>query len=252
LRDLIELDFFTELGPPHGAVAKGRGLTPGTPVDWQLWHAAAPREEVIAILDTIPDVHGLIVVSDSDVMLGGTAAGCSEVARRVGKKRMIQFPHSIVCHLPLISSYAPTLRQIHTRPVHNPDNVRFYFNAINDTADIDTDVVGEMLTRQALNMVDFPPTVRKAYHDGVRIFIEVGPCARMTGAIRKILGAGDYLAFSLDATNGNTDTTLPSVAQAAAMLFVAGVSDDDGQLQQRFAAFCATQPKSRLVPTEPV
>lgn len=66
---------------------------------------------------------------------------------------------------------------------------------------------------------------------------KVGSCSKMTDAIKEILGEGDYISFSLDATNGSTDATLSSFAHAAAMLFVAGLSDDARDLRDRFAEF---------------
>ncbi|MDH3424841.1 MAG: beta keto-acyl synthase, partial [Gemmatimonadota bacterium] len=66
----------------------------------------------------------------------------------------------------------------------------------------------------------FPKTVERAYEDGVRVFIEHGPRAILTGAIARILGNRPHLVVALDPHGGSG---LEPVARSVAKLWAAGI-----------------------------
>src|SRR5262249_48370582 len=74
---------------------------------------------------------------------------------------------------------------------------------------------------QALRTIDFPRTIRRAYDDGVRIFIEHGPRSQCTQSIKSILGGRPHLAVALDTASRSS---LKQAMYAAAELWAAGVS----------------------------
>ncbi|MEI7518439.1 MAG: hypothetical protein WCJ98_08155, partial [Mycobacteriaceae bacterium] len=66
-----------------------------------------------------------------------------------------------------------------------------------------------------------PATVLQAWEDGVRIFVEHGPRAILTGAIPKILGDREHLAVALDSQERRG---LRALAESVSKLWVHGVA----------------------------
>ncbi|MFX7333293.1 hypothetical protein ABTI57_19335, partial [Acinetobacter baumannii] len=81
------------------------------------------------------------------------------------------------------------------------------------------ELCAEALTRQALERVDFPRTIRRAHDDGLRIFVEHGPRNALTRSIAATLAGREHLAVSLDHPGR---APLEQLAHVAAELFAAG------------------------------
>jgi acyl transferase domain-containing protein len=77
-------------------------------------------------------------------------------------------------------------------------DVRFYSNYLDSVYSPTSDTVADALTGQALQAIDFPRIVEKAYNDGVRVFVEHGPRNSLTLAIREILKDKEIVCVSLD------------------------------------------------------
>ncbi|MDQ7826074.1 MAG: SDR family NAD(P)-dependent oxidoreductase [Candidatus Eremiobacteraeota bacterium] len=74
--------------------------------------------------------------------------------------------------------------------------------------------------------VRFVDEILAMYDSGVRTFLEVGPCARMTGLVKAILnGRGDFEAFSIDGSSGKRHGT-GDLARALAALAAGGHAVD--------------------------
>ncbi|MCC7123449.1 MAG: hypothetical protein IT178_01270 [Acidobacteria bacterium] len=79
------------------------------------------------------------------------------------------------------------------------------------------DRCAEILTEQARSMVEFKPTVTRAYADGVRTFLEIGPRGACTGWIHDILENQPHTAVATDGTRGSIRDladTLTTIAAA--------------------------------------
>src|SRR5262249_22398542 len=77
--------------------------------------------------------------------------------------------------------------------------------------------------------------VERAWHDGVRVFIEHGPAAQCTNWIHRILGDREHVAVALDTVR---DLGLWSLSAAVAELAAAGVAVRHDAL----AAYLGTSP----------
>ena len=93
----------------------------------------------------------------------------------------------------------------------------------NVTAEIypdDADEIREMLAIQLAKPVEFTREIQNMYDAGIRIFVEVGPGARMTGLVKAILKDSDHEAFALDSSTGKRDGILDlarTIAQITAL-----------------------------------
>jgi acyl transferase domain-containing protein len=120
-----------------------------------------------------------------------------------------------------MAPFADTWRSIHTRETYEVPGVRFYTNAGNRSYTPTKTVAAEAITQQAVEPIDFPATVLQAWEDGVRIFVEHGPRAILTGAIPKILGDRPHLAVALDSQERRG---LRALAESVSKLWVHGVA----------------------------
>ncbi len=100
--------------------------------------------------------------------------------------------------------------------------------------------VRELLSEQLASPVDFVSEIEAMYQAGNRLFIEVGPGARLIGMVKAILGDRDYQAIALDASNSKR-SGMNDLARMLAKLTVLG---QPVKLSLWDADFAATQSKA--------
>ncbi len=167
-------------------------------VDWRCWRIAAPVAQVEAALAGEPRCYLTIVHGPEDCVIGGDAQACERVLAKVGKRRALPLGLDMIVHCPVLLPFADTWRRIHTRETHAAPGVRFYTNDGNRAYVPTREAAAEAITRQALETIDFPRTIERAYADGVRVFIEHGPRGILTSAIARVLAGRPHLAVALD------------------------------------------------------
>jgi len=87
------------------------------------------------------------------------------------------------------------------------------------------DKAREVLASQLASPVEFTAMVEKMYADGIRVFLEVGPGARLTGMAAAILAGKEHTAFALDASSGKKNG-VADLARALARLASLGCAVD--------------------------
>lgn len=193
---------------------------PNVPTDWSNWRLRAPIADVRAAVAAHPNVEITIIYSDMDSMIGGPAEACRAVAESLGKGAGALMHQHLIVHASAMQPFAEKWRQLHTRPVSRIENgPRLYANAINAAYKPSKAKVADMLTRQAVTTVDFPATVRQAWEDGVRTFVELGPRDSLTQSIRLTLEGKPHLALATDEIESGD---LAQIARLTAALFAEG------------------------------
>ncbi|WP_213271884.1 beta-ketoacyl synthase N-terminal-like domain-containing protein [Hyphomonas sp.] len=193
---------------------------PNVPTDWSNWRLRAPIADVRKAVAAHPNVEITIIYSDMDAMIGGPAEACRAVADSLGKDAGALMHQHLIVHASAMAPFAEKWRELHTRPVSRIENgPRLYANAINAAYKPTKAKVAAMLTRQAVTTVDFPATVRQAWEDGVRTFIELGPRDSLTRSIALTLKDKPHLAIATDEIESGD---LAHIARLAATLFAAG------------------------------
>ena len=165
---------------------------------WENWRITAPRAAVERALESEPLAYMTIVQAPDDCVIGGDPAACRRIIDAIDGARAMPLGLDMVIHCEAVGPFAETWRAIHTRETHPAPDVRFYTNAVNRAYTPTREAAAEAITRQALEPIDFPATVLQAWEDGVRVFVEHGPRAILTGAIPKILGDRPHVAVALD------------------------------------------------------
>ena len=192
---------------------------PNVPTDWANWHIKAPLPKLRAAMASHPNVEITIIYSQEDCLIGGPAAACRAVAEALGPGSGAAMNQHLIVHAKAMKPFEDTWRKLHTRPVSKVPGIRLYANAINGSYAPTKARVADMLTRQAVDTVDFPATVRQAYEDGVRTFVEVGPRATLSRAISSVLGDQPHVAV---ATDRIVSSDLGQIAHLTATLFADG------------------------------
>jgi len=189
------------------------------PVEWTNWRVYSPVAAVEAALDRLPRTNITIVYSDEDCMVGGPAEECRVLVAGLGSGRAVPMNHHLIVHTPTLQPYADTWRALHTRPTAARADVRVYGHADHESYEPTRDNIADRLTRQALQTIDFRRTVERAYADGVRTFVELGPRDTLTSSVGKILGARAHRAVATDRIDRSDAGQL---ARVAAELYVDG------------------------------
>ncbi|QEP41675.1 hypothetical protein D5085_00065 [Ectothiorhodospiraceae bacterium BW-2] len=177
----------TELAGEYRAVKRYWGIAPESPMVWQSWILYTDAAQVRPLLADYERLYLTIILSDSECVVAGEASACQALLARLPKVRHTALRHELACHAPVLGDFEPLWRQLHTRPVQPQSRVRFYSNYLNGPYRPTSASVAEALTGQAGVTIDFSKSVRQAFADGVRIFIEHGPRNSLTRAIAHIL-----------------------------------------------------------------
>ncbi|MEI8259308.1 MAG: beta-ketoacyl synthase, partial [Deltaproteobacteria bacterium] len=204
-------------------VGRAWSLPAETPPSWATWRVRAPVDQVRAAAAGEPRAHLVIINSPTDVVIAGDPEGCARIAAVFGRKAVRTTGYDFVMHCPEASEFRSQWRALHHRPTSPVPGVRFYTHATRSSYAPDIESVADALTGQAMNTVDFPGLVERAYADGVRVFIEHGPHAGCTKWIGDVLGAREHLAVALDRYG---HSSLFQALEGVARLAAAGVPVD--------------------------
>jgi acyl transferase domain-containing protein len=219
--------FDREIAGDFAAIARAWGSTPQEAATWQTWRVVAPIGVVRAALAGETRAHITIVHTAGDLIVAGEAAACARVIARLEGARAFPVRYNVAVHCPELGAFAETWRQVHCRPTQPVPGVRFYTHATNTHFALTDDAVADMLTRQAVQTIEFPKVMESAWRDGVRVFIEHGPRAGCAAFARDILGEREHLAVALDTAS---EPSLVQAVRAAAQLIAAGVPVDRARL----------------------
>lgn len=215
-------------------------LDPETPAEWSTWRIRAKSTDVEAALANEPRVHLVIVNASHDVVIAGDPAGCARVGAIFGRKAQRTLGYDFIMHCQEAREFESRWRALHTRPTKAVPGVRFYTHATLSSYEPSTQACADALTGQAMNRVDFPALIERAYADGVRIFIEHGPHAGCTKWIGDTLGDREHLAIALDRFG---HSSLFQGVECAAKLFAAGVAVDFAALTRALEGAKAVAPQ---------
>jgi len=179
--------FRSDLADPCDAARSAWGLTAEEPVDWVAGILQRPVEVVRDALASIDRAYLLIVNTDRQVVVGGQAGAVRRLVETVGG-RFHPLPLVSTVHCEVVRAVEREYHDLHLLPTTPPPGVRFYSGSTGEPYPLTRESAAGSILNHALHGVDFPKVVRRAYDDGVRVFVEVGPggsCTRMIGDILK-------------------------------------------------------------------
>ncbi|MEM7245428.1 MAG: beta-ketoacyl synthase N-terminal-like domain-containing protein [Acidobacteriota bacterium] len=183
--------FTEELGGECRAARRRWGLAADEPVDWLTAVLESPAEAVRAALQRRADAgpsrcYLLIVNTRSECIVGGRRDEVESLAAELDA-RLHPLEAVTTVHCEVAELVAEAYRELHVLPTHPPADVRFYRTSQAASYVPTPETVADSILEQALSGFDFPRLVERAFDDGARIFVEVGPRASCSRMIESIL-----------------------------------------------------------------
>ncbi len=195
---------------------------------WSGLRVLAPLPELREALADEPLCHLTIIHAEGDALIAGEARAVARVAAKVGKVRCAPLGYDVAIHCPEVEGYLETWYRLHHRQTHATPGLRFYSAGFGEAYAPTAERAAEAICAMATRTVDWPQLIERAYADGVRAFLELGPrdgCARWIG---RILGDRPHVAVALDRSGTRPLAQLVSAAEA---LMEAGVGVDLDRLR---------------------
>lgn len=207
--DLTKWPLFSrELAGEYLAARRFMNWPKNKPFHWVMGIVPRPAEDIRRALENLPESHRgraflLLVNSPGEGVVGGEESAVKALTQSLG---------AVICpldgvaavHNPSVAEVVDEYERFHTRPTTAPQGLRFYSAAWAKVYEPTTSTAARSLTDQALYGHDFPRLIERAYADGVRFFVEVGPGAGVSRLINNILQGRPHLASSL-AVNANDE-----------------------------------------------
>ncbi len=239
--------FRTDLAGPCDAARTTWGLLADEPTDWVAGIVPYPAEAVRAALAEIPHAYLLIVNSPRESVVGGRGEAVKHLVKTLGGK-FLPLPMVSTVHCEIARQVEGAYRNLHLLETTPPPGIAFYSAARGEVYTPDRESAAEAIVGLAVETVDFPRVVRRAYDDGIRIFLEVGPGSSCSRMIRAILRNASHLAASACVSEADAVVTLLDVL---GRLIAEGLSVDLAPLYGRdtlaSALAAATVSKGRAI-----
>ncbi len=171
----------------EGRIAAGVLLAVGTP----------DREQVLALVHRS---NGALTVAmdncPNQVVLGGcaeaTAAAAAELGRAGAVCATLPFDHPY--HTPALTELSSHLHRLYEQIEFRPPRLPLYSCATAARCPNDPEAVRRLVAEQWSHPVRFRETIEAMHHDGVRIFVEVGPRGNLAAFVDDILRDVPHLA----------------------------------------------------------
>jgi acyl transferase domain-containing protein/3-hydroxymyristoyl/3-hydroxydecanoyl-(acyl carrier protein) dehydratase len=195
-RRLVESSLFaSELAGPCRAARRAWGLEPGEPADWVAGIVPCSSSTVQAAIGDRARVYVLIKNSADETVIGGQRSAVRAVVGALDCP-FLELPIVSTVHCEVGRVVEAEYRALHDLPTSTPVGITFYSGVWARPYAPDRASAAEAISAQATQPIDFPAVVERAYADGVRVFLEMGPGGSCTRLIGKILGDRPHLACS--------------------------------------------------------
>ncbi len=165
-------------------------------IRWAVGVLDCPAAQVIDLLQSRSRVYLLIVNTPGECVIGGDEEEVEELVNQLNCRFHPIFGAPTV-HCEVARVVEDRYRDLHLLETTPPPDTRFYSMAWQKAYDVTSNNAAETIVSQAMNRMDFPAVIERAYADGVRYFIEMGPGASCSRMISIILGERPHLAGSV-------------------------------------------------------
>lgn len=202
-----------------GGIAGGALLTVG----------GVPRARILDLAEADPEVHLALDNCEHQTVLYGPRPKMEEIAQSLRPEGgMCAFlPFDRPYHTPLFADVAAQVAQVYAGMDFRPPVLPIWSCATAAPMPADADGVRALAAGQWASRVRFTETVQALHDDGVRLFLEVGPSANLTGFADDVLKGRQAQVLPLDSRRQGG---LAHFLQNLGRLWVAGRDLDAGAL----------------------
>jgi len=140
----------------------------------------------------------------SQAILSGSSAEIERAAKVFAERKLAckRLPVAAAFHSPLVADAAMPFLAAVEKVEFNTPKIPVYANSSAAEYPADKAAAKKLLAGQLAKPVEFVAEIEAMYAAGVRIFVEAGPGARLTGLVSAILGQREHVALALDASGG--------------------------------------------------
>lgn len=186
--------FVSDLAGPCDAARRFWNLPKDEKADWVLGVIDRPAETVHMALKGAERAALLIVNAPLECVVGGYRKAVKSLVDGLG---CVFLPlQGAAVHFEAAKLVEKQYRDLHLLPTTAPAGVKFYSGAWKKAYEVTRETAADSVVSQAIHALDFPALVRRAYEDGSRIFVELGPQASCARMIDKILANTPHAARS--------------------------------------------------------
>ena len=225
--------FGSDLVYPFNAARRAWNIPEGTDVPWVSGVVDRSANDVRAAIvasntneatvDSVRSsrVYLLIINTPNQCVIGGDRSQVERLVKNLSAT-FVSFAAPSTVHCEVLRQVEPAYHALHvmrtTAPAFADANgdsrpIDFYSTAWGSPYELTQESAAEAIVAQAVNSIDFPRVIERAYDDGVRVFLEIGPGSSCTRMIDDILGDRPHLARSaLPATANPISTFLELMA----------------------------------------
>jgi len=187
--------FSTELAGSCNAARRIWGIPADEAVNWAVAVVNRSADTVRKVLKRFPTTRLLIINTPEECVIGGRLPDVQSAVNDL-KCEAIFLDGVVTVHCDALKPVADAYRDLHLFPTTQPDDIRFYSCALGKAYTLTDEKAANSILNQALHGFDFTATVNRAYQDGVRVFLELGPYSSCTRMIKRILHQKPHLALS--------------------------------------------------------
>lgn len=210
--------FNQEISGPLLAVRRDWKLSDNAPLVWNSFLVRASRAEINTLLTDFPRVYLAIEQGDTCI-LAGCEASCLQLLKRLNK-RGIASNKVTAMHTSPSQSQHSAIQRFYTlglKATACETQVRFISAAQQSAVSIDSQSIAKSIADTFCAPLNFTALINTAYHQGARLFVEVGADRQTSTLIDKIsrqleLGADSVqepiLAMTCNAKGSDTITSL--------------------------------------------
>ncbi|MBW1866773.1 MAG: type I polyketide synthase, partial [Deltaproteobacteria bacterium] len=187
--------FTTQLAGDCTAARRAWNVPADEAVNWCVAAINRPAAQVRKTIEKYPETRLLIINTPDECVIGGRRPRVEALIYELACDAI--FLEGIVTvHCDAAGPARDEYRALHVFPTTAPDNITFYSCAMARANDLTSDSAADSIVSQALYGFDFSATIKQAWNDGVRIFLEMGPHNSCTRMIRHILADRPHMAMS--------------------------------------------------------
>ncbi|MFH2219899.1 MAG: beta-ketoacyl synthase N-terminal-like domain-containing protein [Pseudomonadota bacterium] len=210
LKRMLDTDLFsTRLSGPCTAARNVWGVPAGEDVNWRVAVVNRSAPVVRKAVGKRPTTRLLIVNTPDQCVIGGRKHHVDAAIEELGCEAVfLDGVATVHCDVVSRGSVADAYKNLHIFPVTPPGGVRFYSCALERSYDVTSDSAASSILKQAVSGFDFTKLIERAYQDGIRIFLEMGPHASCTGMIGRILDRRPHLSVSASMRGENEFFTI--------------------------------------------
>ncbi len=187
--------FKTELTGPCHALRRAWQIDPDELFNWKMAVVNQPASIVKKAIGGLPHTRLLIVNTPGECVIGGEEKQISRAVERL-KAHAVYLDGVSTVHCDALGPVSDAYKNLHLLQVDPRTPIRFYSCAWGKSFPLTSDNAASSIRDQALYGFDFTRTIHRAYKDGIRIFMEMGPGSSCTRMIRQILSDKPHLAVS--------------------------------------------------------